>query len=240
MSLNFDPKLIPLFDGSDSDLCVQEWIEKVELICRLSGVQRIECVLPMRLSGGAYAVYQQLSEDERRDFACIKSALFTAFALDSVSAWKEFTARKLRPGETVDVYLAELRRLAVLFGGISEKGLTCAFIAGMPESVEELLRASSQVEDMHISEVLARARAILKKGPVTVEQAAAAQPTQRQTKESVTPTSCYKCGGPNHLARDCLLRQKPMQKKGTETKTSVLCYKCKKRGHMARECPGNE
>ena len=44
----------------------------------------------------------QLSEDKRRDFACIKSVLNTAFALDLVSAWK-FIARKLRPGETVYV-----------------------------------------------------------------------------------------------------------------------------------------
>ena len=39
----------------------------------------------MRLSEGTYAVYQQLSEDKRRDFACIKSALYTAFAIDLVS-----------------------------------------------------------------------------------------------------------------------------------------------------------
>ena len=68
---------------------------------------------------------------------------------------------KLRPEETVDVYLAELPRLSVLFGGMSEKGLTCAFIVGMPKSVEELLRASPQVDNMDISVVLARARAIL-------------------------------------------------------------------------------
>ena len=155
MSLNFDPKLIPLFDGKDSDQSVQEWIDKAELICQLSGIKCIECVVPMHLSGGVYAVYQQLSEDKRRNFACIKSALYTAFALDSVSAWKEFMARKLRPEETVDVYLDELRRVSVLFGGMSENGLTCAFIAGMLKSIEELLRASSQVDNMDISEVLA-------------------------------------------------------------------------------------
>ena len=40
----------------------------------------------MHFSEGTYAVYQQLGEDKRRDFACIKSALYMAFALDSVSA----------------------------------------------------------------------------------------------------------------------------------------------------------
>ena len=65
---------------------MQEWIEKAKLICQLCGIECIECVVPMHLSGGGvYAVYQQLSEDKRKDFACIKSALYTAFALDSVS-----------------------------------------------------------------------------------------------------------------------------------------------------------
>ena len=58
---------------------------------------------------------------------------------------------------------------------MSEKGLTCAFIAEMPKSVEELLWASSQVDNMDISEV--RAWVILKMSPMTVEQAAVAQPS---------------------------------------------------------------
>ena len=76
-------------------------------------------------------------------------------------------AHKLRPEETVDVYLAELWKLSVLFGGMSEKGPTCAFMAGMPKSIEELLQASSQVDNMDISEVLAWAWAILKRGSMT-------------------------------------------------------------------------
>ena len=52
----------------------------------------------------------------------------------------------------------------------------------MPKSVEELLRASSQIDNMNISKVLAQVRVILKTGPLTVEQAAAAWPLQCQTK----------------------------------------------------------
>ena len=44
----------------------------------------------VRLSGGAYAVYQQLSEEKRADFACIKDVLYTAFALSPVTAYKQF------------------------------------------------------------------------------------------------------------------------------------------------------
>ena len=85
----FDPKLIPLFDGTDAGQSVVEWVEKAELVCRLSRVKNIECVVPMRLSGGAYAVYQQLSEEKRADFACIKDVLYTAFALSPVMACKQ-------------------------------------------------------------------------------------------------------------------------------------------------------
>ena len=38
----FDPKLIPLFDGTDAGQSVVEWVEKAELVCRLSGVKHIE------------------------------------------------------------------------------------------------------------------------------------------------------------------------------------------------------
>ena len=83
----FDPKLIPLFDGTDSGQLVVEWVEKAELVCRLSGVKNVEC-----------AVYQQVSEEKRVEFACIKDVLYTAFALNSVTAYKQFVARCLRPG----------------------------------------------------------------------------------------------------------------------------------------------
>ena len=63
----FDLKLIPLFDGSDSGKLVVEWFEKAKLICWFSGVKHIECVVPIHLSGGAYAMYQQLSVEMRAD-----------------------------------------------------------------------------------------------------------------------------------------------------------------------------
>ena len=37
----FDRKLIPLFDGTDAGQSVVEWVEKAELVCRLSGVKNI-------------------------------------------------------------------------------------------------------------------------------------------------------------------------------------------------------
>ncbi|KAF9965011.1 hypothetical protein BGZ70_005565 [Mortierella alpina] len=35
---------------------------------------------------------------------------------------------------------------------------------------------------------------------------------------------CYKCGGPNHFARDCKAGE-------------IKCYNCGKLNHIARDCP---
>ena len=190
----------------------------------------------MRLSGGAYAVYQQLSEEKRADFASIKDVLYTAFALSPVMAYKQFTARRLRPGETVDVYLAELSKLATQFGGMTERDLVCAFIAGLPEHAENLLQATTRVEDLPISEILARTRALLKDSLAGTEStAAAAQLPERQKKGVTALRRCYVCQEPNQMAQDC-----PRRHGSPRSPKILICYQCKRQGHIAWNCLGNE
>ena len=63
-SPNFDIRLIPEFNGNGD---VVEWISKVEMVCQLQTPAADELiVIPLRLTGGASAVYRQLSVDERR------------------------------------------------------------------------------------------------------------------------------------------------------------------------------
>ena len=156
-----DLRLIQEFSG-DGSVNVIEWLEKAELVCALRGITRLEAVLPLRLTGGAFAVYQQLTAEDKADSGKIKFALKTAFAVDAFTAYELFVARRLQPGETVDVYLAELRRLAVPFGGLPEKALVSAFVAGLPDGAKQLLRAGSRMDDLPLTHILARARAILK------------------------------------------------------------------------------
>ena len=62
------------------------------------------------------------------------------------SPHEQFVGRRLQPGETVDVFLAELRRVAVPFGGLSDKMLACAFVAGL-STVRQLLGAGSRMDE---------------------------------------------------------------------------------------------
>ncbi|XP_043234701.1 uncharacterized protein LOC122388023 [Amphibalanus amphitrite] len=111
-----DVKLIPEFDGSGEDHVV-DWIEKVEMVCTLqTPAAPQECVIPLRLRGGALSVYRQLSSEDKKDAE--KSG-----GSGQASPW------------TLDIFLAELEQLASLFGGMTEEGISCAFVTGLPDSV---------------------------------------------------------------------------------------------------------
>ena len=208
----FDPHLITEFDGTTD---VVEWLCRTELICSHRGVNVTE-VIPLRLVGGAFAVWSQLSSDDRTSVTAIKAALHAAFALDENAAYDAFVLRRLKYGESTDVYLADLRRLAELFGGVSEQTLKCAFIAGLPDTVRKTIRASSKAENLSMADVLARARAIL--GDERVALAATSDGLRQRTS--------------NQRALSLQVAQGKQQQRG-----SRRCWICDEPPHLAAQCP---
>lgn len=79
MADSFDVKIIPEFDGTSQP--VAEWFEKAELVCRLRSIKDLTTVVPLRLTGSDFAVYQQLEDSEKKDIE-VKGALYSAFAVD--------------------------------------------------------------------------------------------------------------------------------------------------------------
>ena len=109
--LALELRLIPEFSGTAGESVV-DWLEKLDLVCALRDLRSPETLIPLRLSGGAFAVYQQLPTAIKQDFSKLKEALLTSFSLDCFAAYEQFSTRRLGPAETVDMFLAELRRLA--------------------------------------------------------------------------------------------------------------------------------
>ena len=233
---DMDLRLIPEFDGASQS--VSEWLEKTELVCDLQGVTELQNVVPLRLTGGAFCVYQQLTVEQKRDYQVIKKTLLAAFAADRFQAYDQFVDRKLQRGEAVDVYLADLRRLSTLFGGVSEAALCCAFVAGLPQSTRQALRAGARIEQMTLPQLLDRARALLVDCSAdTAAAVAAGSNARRRGSQQTASVVCYTCGQANHLARDCLSKTGGDRSRGAR---NMQCFQCHRRGHVASSCPENE
>ena len=250
-----DVKLIPEYSGEG---CVLEWLDKAEMVCEMEEVTNVARVLPMRLTGGAYAVYKQLPPEKRSKLADIKKALIAAFSANQFTAYDQFTERKMRPGECPDVYLANLRAMAELFGGVSDKTLVCAFVKGLPDGVKQALRTGACMENIKIEAALTKARAVLADASVEVV-CSVTTPNAAERKEEKNETAlvggdescaaavsggrgggvrrgaqimCYNCGRPNHLAKHC--------RAGNKRENTMRCFKCDQVGHVAARCPGSK
>ena len=201
----FDVWLIPEFSRAATDMPIVKWVKNVELVCELGAMKNVERVLPLRLRGGALAIYRQLSVEQKADAKQIKQALITAYATDAFNAYDQFVTWQLHPDETVDKFFAELRRLAQLVGGpLPEHWLTCTFISGLSQRVKHLLHASSRMET---EQVLTRMRAVMtdNEGPTELVAASARRtPSESKVHSDDRKFACYRCGGPNHMAKDCL------------------------------------
>ncbi len=151
--------LIPQFSG-DSDFL--EWLQKFQLVVDLQGVSAPEKFLPLFLTGDAFTVYQSQDAAVKADFLLIKKALKTSFSTNQFQAYSDLTARRLRPGESVDGFAADLVRLVSLVCDRPDDRLTkCAFICGLPEEVRSQIQASCLVASMSLSEVISKARSLV-------------------------------------------------------------------------------
>ncbi|KAK8385694.1 hypothetical protein O3P69_016461 [Scylla paramamosain] len=205
MEGHFDLKLILEYDGSGTQLVVK-WLEKLELMCKLRKVDDIASTIPLRLTGGAFAVYLQLVEEDRKSTEKVKAVLLVTFAVDPYMAYEQFIGRKLHLGESPDVYLAELQRLASLFGGMSDKALACAFVAGLLESICQLLRAGSCMEALDLDQILSWARAVIREdSPLESPKVCFGATMHSAAMPGVLGSSqrCFACNSPNHIAIDC-------------------------------------
>ena len=68
-------------------------------------------------------MYLPLPEEQKKSHDRVKTALISAFTSDGFMAY-EFSRRKLRGDESLDVHLSDLPRLVTLIGGWPVKALS--------------------------------------------------------------------------------------------------------------------
>ena len=196
--------MITSFNG-DGD--VSSWLKKVKLVARLRSIDDLATVIPLFLEGPAFALFDQIAEKDQGDAAQIEKVLLQAFAQDQFSAYESFRQRNWVAGETVDVYLADLRRLASLVGvGTDERLILSAFVVGLPQDVSAQLRASSQVDQLSTQVLLEKSRVYMAER-VRSGAAMSAVPSSSSRAKVASggrqKITCWRCNGKGHIARDC-------------------------------------
>lgn len=102
-------KLILEFNGMATTQTVIKWVEKVDLGW---GGEKVT---------GSFAVYEQLSEDKKYPPHTLLWYLLTAYEQFRAQYW----------GDSIDVYLEELKMFAIIFRKISKYNLVYKFVAAI-------------------------------------------------------------------------------------------------------------
>ena len=189
----FDLKLVPEYNRTTS---VVDWLERVDLICKLLGVDKVEQVIPLWLARGAFDVYQQLSDADKTSVTQVKAALRRAFALDPFEAYKQFSRCTLHLDELVDEFYAAWKKLSSLFGGVPDQTLKYAFMAGLLAHTQELLCASADNDHIQTESILSWARVVATANRSATEKVPLPKPKENSLYS-------FNCSWPNHLAKHC-------------------------------------
>ena len=210
--------LIPKFDGTTD---VSQWLQQLNVARVAAGISDVALIMPAFLRGNAFTVYANLPEDQQRSYQAIAAALTSAFGVDEHVAYRELVARRLRDGEPVDVFVADLRRLASL-ADMPERSVRMAFLNGLPSRVEMAVKTAPGVKGMSMAQVIDLARVLM----ATSEATEARLATEAGETTWVDIGAAAASGG----ARGG--RGRPRQ-----AGWRFRCYRCGEEGHMVRECP---
>ena len=235
----FSLQLIPEFERATSDEPIAEWLEWVEMICELSVEGRVKRIFPLKLTCGALIVYRQLTKEQRADIEEIKCSLTTMFTVCVFVAFDQYMMWWFHNEETVDKFLAALKRLALQDGEmLPKKWIACAFVVGLPQHVRQQLRASVWMNTMTLYQLRSSGRAILVENHnpadpiVTAVQHLHTDAVEQTADQNGGNLVCYPCT--NHLGNGCI------QGRATRTNNWVRClcqrlwcFRCQRMGHFA-------
>ena len=153
-----------------------------------------------------------------------------------------FHQRLQQPGESVAMYLAELRKLAVPceFGESLDEALRDRLVCGLRDEAYQkrllseceltLDKALQIAQSLETADVNARALRGSESGIHQMYKGGSrSSPPGKSQKGNQAPApgqqgrECYRCGSPDHIASRCRF-------------ASFVCRKCQKKGHLARVC----
>lgn len=217
-------KLTDVVKSYDGEGDIAEWWTRFEIIAKLQSYTGEDMVslIPLLLQGPPFLIYEKLSDDDKKDLDVIKRKLLTAFSLSKYAAYEQLRNRLYVPGENIDAYFSDIKRLSDLAG---MGGAEVAFVVGLPEQISMQLRVLS---DANAETLVARARVMIEaeKNKNIHESYVAAGIPQRRRLYNKDDRFCDLCKKAGHDTDKCWSR-------GNGKPT---CFRCGQEGHVAIGC----
>ena len=218
-----------------------DWLECFEICAAANAWQEDTMVLklPTLLEGEALVEWLGIPVKTRADYIATKQALKNALKTTEFTAFAEFQSRKLRPGETVHMYVHHLKRfldaaMPELDEDSKNKILFQQFLAGVPDECSHVLRANPDITT--IDAAVTRAKLLL---TVSVEKPAlsigavtdaATCPEVRALQDSVKFLTERMSTLMEKLQDHTIAAVQP------SASAPVRCYNCYRTGHISRNC----
>ena len=197
--------IIPKFGGTDGE-CIEQWIDKVDVACKLMKAENdIAKLLPLFLHGAAYATWKQLTEVEKEDIDVINRSLRRVFGKSKIAAWKELKQLKYFNGDSVDVLADQCERLLQIVSGEEKvpESLVCAcLLDSLPPQVADSVRLQHG-EKMERSGVVSAAKSLLISSDNDYGAVLVNRSQQFNTDKRYFSGSCFGCGNKGHRKGDC-------------------------------------
>ena len=139
-----------------------------------------------------------MSDTDKKDVDKVKTTMMKSFGVSKSIAYSQFTSRRLRVDESVDAFVADLRRLLTLSGhndvGEKDSVIIEQMLAGLPQGMAIQVRLAFAGKEMTVSGCSDAIRAIV------VVQSAASAPVNVSAAAAVV---CHQCNEPGHIRRKC-------------------------------------
>lgn len=218
-------KMVDKYDGSDD---IITWLEKLSMLKQLRRVKEpLHELIPIFLVGDPYVWYQQQSCATKESSELLVAALKKAFGMDSFDAFNKLRTLRWKPGDSVEIYLSTLKRLASACDITDQSFILHSFITGLPEEASSQLRTQVKISATPLPDLVEKARIILKDQQEKVI-------SMPMPSASHVRGKCRRCGGFGHDARTCRIEDDPVRT--GPLFRQIVCYRCGERGHIAAKC----
>ena len=129
-------KIVEPYSGSKEE-DVRAWLKKVDVaekaqVRQTQAAPGLAQIIPLLLKRPAFVVWDGLGATEKQDIKEIKRALINAFGPDEYDSFDTLRSRKYEAGESVEAYLADLRRLTEASGLNQNEKLPDGQLPGAP------------------------------------------------------------------------------------------------------------